>query len=77
MALHSHYDMFHYFGLTESVEPVTPSLPVIPSVAYYSTWSHRVEVIGPTELMFALTLAHRSHRVDHAGPTENPNVHIF
>ena len=36
MALHSHCDMFHSFGLTESVKPVTPSLLVILSVAYYS-----------------------------------------
>ena len=41
--------------------------------------------IGLTEFMqsvsprwgFALTLAHRSHRVDIVGPTEKPNIHIL
>ena len=39
--------------------------------------SHRVEVIGHTELMFSLDLAHRSHRVVPVGPTDIPNVHIL
>ena len=45
--------------------------------AYYPNRSHRVCVIGQTEKRFYPTLAHRSYRVDHIGPTEMPNGHIM
>ena len=74
---HSHCRNPNQFGLTDGIS-VSPR------------WACKFSVtccnkIGPTEFVqlvkprwgLTLTLAHRSHRVDHIGPTKMPNSHIM
>ena len=43
--------------------------------AYYQNRSHRVCVIGPTEIMLCPNPNHIGPTELHVGPTENPNGH--